>query len=107
MAENVVEQVGLLEVIELLERPDEIADREVRSASIAKKASSGTSPGTATVRHPVIGSSRALSSARSGMPGCAEAQQAEPVTERPHDPRTEGRDLPGEQDVPHAHGLRR
>src|SRR6185312_4644948 len=43
---------------------------KTRSESIAKKISSGTSPGTATVRQPVRGSRIAFNSSTSGTPGC-------------------------------------
>ena len=78
MPEHVVETVGLLEIVELLARADEIADREDPLASMAKKMSSGTSPVTATVRQPVRGSRIALSPSRSGTPGCDSRNRSMP-----------------------------
>ena len=72
-----------------------------RSDSIAKKMSSGTSPGTATVRQPVRGSRIAFSPSTSGTPGCDSFRQVDPVEERRDHAASEQLDLPREQQVPH------
>jgi hypothetical protein len=96
-----VEAVGLLEIVELLARADEIADREDRSLSIAKKMSSGTSPVTATVRQPVRGSRIALSPSTSGTPGCDRRNRSMPSRKGDTTRVPEQLDLPREQQVPH------
>ena len=72
-----------------------------RSLSIAKKMSSGTSPGTATVRQPVRGVRIAFSPSTSGTPGVRQLQQVDPVEERRDHAAAEQLDLPREQQVPH------
>ena len=53
MAEHVVEDVRLLDVVELVGAADELACGKRRLARWSKKIASGTSDGTATTRQPV------------------------------------------------------
>ena len=68
---------------------------------MAKKMSSGTSPGTATVRQPVRGSRIALSPSSVGNAGMRQPQQVDAVEEGRHHSRSEQLDLSREQQVPH------
>src|SRR4249919_182002 len=67
-----------------------------RSASMAKKASSGTRPGTETQRQPVI------EPVEIGNAGPVEPKLRNAVQERGNNPRAKVRYLPREQRVPHA-----
>ena len=62
MAKHIMENVWLLQIIELLRRPDKIACRKTAIGEMVENTSSGTKPGTATICQPVAAINRAFNS---------------------------------------------
>ena len=81
MAADVVKDVRLLQIVELVAAADEAGGRKAPVArESAKKTSSGTSPGTATMRHPVARSRMSLEPrGNRGCPSAATPRPAQPV----------------------------
>ena len=82
MAEHVVEDVRLLEIIELRARRMKLPAGKRRLLRCSKKTSSGTRPGTATTVQPVRAYSRSFSSSKSGMPGRDRLKHLQALLER-------------------------
>ena len=102
MPEDVVEQVGLIKIIELVMSADEIADRKHLVGEHREEHRVGHQP-----RHRDRSPSGAwlepcVELGEIGHPGVRQPQQVEPVAKRPHDLLAQRRDLPREQNVPHA-----
>jgi len=67
MAEQIMEDIRLLDVIELIRLANEIAGGEAAVGKVPKNTSSGTSPGTATMVQPVRLQSVSLTRRKSGI----------------------------------------
>ena len=101
MAEQIVEAVGRLEIIELVAGADEIADREHALAQHGEEDRVGHQP-----RHRDGAPAGARLEDRVELPELGHArvrqpQQVDPVKERRDDAGAEQIDLAGEQQVPH------
>jgi hypothetical protein len=78
MAEHVVKDVRLLEIIELVGPADEITGDEAAVGEMVEKASSGISPGTATTCQPVRFIRISDSRSKSGIPGPSRFSSSRP-----------------------------
>ena len=102
MAENVVEQVGLLEIIELREAADEIAHRKHPLGQHREEDQVGHQPRHRHRAPPGPRFQLGVQLGQVGNPRLRQMEQIEPVEKRRDDALAQRRDLPFEQDIPHA-----
>ncbi len=101
MAEHVVEAVGRLEIVELLARADEIADREHPFAEHREEHVIGNKPGNRDRAPAGAWAQDRVQPVDVGHAGVRQLEQADPVEERRDHAASEQLDLAREQQVPH------
>ena len=101
MAEHVVKAVGRFEIVELIARADEIADRETPArTALRRRCRPVPAPARPRFASPVRGSRIAFRSLDVGNARMRQPQQVDAVEEGGDDARAEKLDLPREQQVP-------
>ena len=102
MAEDVMETVGLLQIIEAVGSPDEIADRKAALGKHREKGIIGYQPRHRNAAPAGQRLKPRVQTVEIRNSRLVEPKLADALKERRYDPRTEVRHLPGEQPVPHA-----